>query len=110
MTGVETSADLLAPLQADRAGKITSEEIASLQQWRMMQNLSSYLEDLMSVFSLLFPFWNCQAWAESSELVWGTYVYLLFRLPAFGLKQLLFQTPLALSTGFQAVSGQARVE
>lgn len=56
MTGVETSADLLAPLQADRAGKITSEEIASLQQWRMMQNLSSYLEDLMSVFSLLFPF------------------------------------------------------
>ena len=45
MTGVETSADLLEFLQADHAGKITSKKIASLQQWRMMQNLSSYLED-----------------------------------------------------------------
>lgn len=110
MTGVENSADLLALLQADHAGKITSEEIASLQQWRMMQNLSSYLKDLLSVFPLLSPFQNCHAWAESSELVWGTHVYLPFRLPAFRLKQLFFQPPLASSTGFQAASGQAWVE
>ena len=70
MTGVETSADLLEFLQADHAGKITSKKIASLQQWRMMQNLSSYLEDcwVSSPFFLLFkivmPEQNLQSWFE----------------------------------------------
>ena len=82
MTGVETSADLLEFLQADHAGKITSEEMFT--QWRMIRTQHPALIDSLRFFPIS-PFKTGRGQAESSELVSGQ-IHLLLRLLAFLIK------------------------
>ena len=95
MTRFIPRASSLAILQADHMDKTISEEmpwrVSQCHAMVMTQSLTSCLHESLR-FVPHFPFKNCHGWTESPELVLGTGVCPLPRLPTFLTKATFLST------------------